>query len=249
MLKRIGLAFALAAALDARAAEVVVLSAGAVKAAFGAVAAAWEKTSGEHVNASFATAGVLRQRIAAGEAADLIIVPAEQLEPLARAGAIDPATRRDLGVVAIGVAVRQGATVPDISTPDAFKRALLAAKSVTYTDPAKGTSGKHFDEQVLTALGIRDAVRAKAVLGEGGYIAEKVARGEVEMAVHQMTEILPVKGVTVVGPLPRELQKLTVYSGAVAKSARNPGGAQALLDRLASPAGREAFTARGFSAP
>ena len=146
-------------------------------------------------------------------------------------------------------AVRKGAPVPDISTPDALRRALLAATSVTYMDPKVGTSGKHFDESVLPALGIRDAVRAKAVLGEGGFIAEKVAKGEVEIAFHNVTEIMPVAGVTIAGLLPAELQKPTTYSGAVLKSARDPAAAQSLLDYLASPAGRKSFLDRGFTAP
>ena len=146
-------------------------------------------------------------------------------------------------------AVKKGAPVPDISTPEALKRTLIAAKSVTYMDPERGTSGKHFDETVLPRLGVRDQVRAKARLGEGGYIAEKVAQGEVEIAFHNLTEILPVEGVTLVGLIPAELQRSTVYSGAVMKSAKNPREAQALLDYLASPAGRKAFLDRGFTAP
>lgn len=115
-------------------------------------------------------------------------------------------------------------------------------------DVPRGTSGKYFDGTVLPRLGVRDEVRAKTTLGEGGYIAEKVARGEVEIAFHNLTEILPVKGVTIVGPLPAELQKPTVCSGAVMKDAKNPREAQALLDYL-STAGRASFTDRGFTAP
>jgi len=93
---------------------------------------------------------------------------------------------------------------------------------------------------VLPALGIRDEVRKKAVLGEGGYIAEKVASGEVDMAFHQMTEMLPVAGVTVVGPLPKELNKVTVYAASVMKGAKHPDEAKGLIDFLASPEGRKA---------
>jgi molybdate transport system substrate-binding protein len=145
--------------------------------------------------------------------------------------------------------VKEGAPKPDISTPDALKQTLLHAKSLTYMDPSRGTSGKYFDEVVLPKLGVRDAVRAKAVLGEGGFIAEKVARGEVEIAFHQMTEMLPVKGVTIVGPLPAALQKTTVYTAVVMKDARHPAEARKLLDYLASPEGRKHFTDRGFTAP
>ena len=231
------------------AAELVVLSAGAVKSAFNEACARWREAGGRTVKASFAPAGELRRRLAAGERADVLVIPAENLPALERDGVVVPGTRRDLGAVAMAAAVRKGAPVPDISTPDALRRTLLAAKSVTYMDPNIGTSGKNFDEGVLPALGVRDAVRAKAVLGEGGYIAEKVAKGEVEIAFHNVTEILPVQGITVVGLLPQALQKLIVYSGAVMKSATQPEAAGALLDFVASPEGRRSFLERGFTAP
>lgn len=229
--------------------QVVVLSAGAVKTAFTAAYGGWEQRTGHTIVATYAPAGELRKRVAAGEASDVIIVPAELFPELERAGAVDPSSRRDLGAVGIGVAVRKGAKPIDVSTPDALRRSLTEARSLTYMDPTRGTSGKHVDETVLPALGIRDAVRAKATLGEGGFIAEKVARGEVELAIHQMTEMLPVPGVTIVGPLPASLQKTTVYTAAVMKGARNPAEARALLDYLVSPDGRRYFLERGFAAP
>lgn len=233
----------------ALAAEVTVMSGGAVKSALVEAAAAWQKKTGDSVRASYAPAGDLRRKIAAGERTDVLIIPVENLDALASEGAIEPATRRDLAGVSIGAAVRTGAPTPDISTPEKLKAVLLAAKSITYMDPERGTSGKHFDQTVLPMLGIREAVRAKAVLGEGGYIAEKVARGEVELAVHSLTEIAPVAGVTILGPLPPGLQKTTVYSGVVMKGAKHPAEAQALLDYLASAEGRKAFLDRGYVAP
>lgn len=229
--------------------QVTVMSGGAVKTAFTDGASAWERKSGHKVSASFAPAGELKKRIAAGEVTDVLVIPVENLAELEKSGAIVPGTRRALGAVAMGAAVRQGAKVPDISTPEALKQTLTEAKSLTYMDPTRGTSGKHFDESVLPKLGIRDAVRAKTKFGEGGMIAEKVAKGEVEIAFHQMTEILPVKGVTVVGLLPAELQKQTVYAGVLMKGAKNPKEAQALLDFLVSPEGRKSFLDRGFTAP
>ena len=236
-------------ALDAQAAEVTVMSGGAVKSAFTAASDAWSKQQGHKVSATFAPAGELRKKVGAGETADILIVPSENLPEYEKSGAILPATRRDLGTVAIGLAVRKGAAKPDISTPDAFKRTLQQAKSLTYMDPTRGTSGKHVDEQVLPRLGIRDEVRAKTKFGEGGYIADKVAKGEVELALHQMTEMLPVPGIDIVGPLPRELQKETVYSAVIMKGARNSKDAEALLAYLVSPEGRKAFLERGFTAP
>lgn len=234
---------------SARASEVVVLSAGAVHDAFEDAAARWRIAGGSAVKASFAPMGDIRKRLAAHETADVLIVPAEALPALERDGIVVAGTRRDLGAVGLSAAVRKGAPAPDISTPDALRRALLAAKSVTYMDPDVGTSGRHFDQVVLGRLGIADAVRAKATLGKGGSVADKVASGEVEIGFQNTTELLPVKGATVIGPLPAELQKVTVYSGAVMASAKNPGAARALLDYLASPEGRRAFLDRGFTTP
>ena len=237
------------ASTSALAKDLVVFSAGAVKAALSVLAPAWEKQSGDRLLITYAAAGDLRKKLAAGERADLLILPLENFAAVEQQGLTDAASRRDLGSVGIGIAVKAGAALPDISSEDGLKRALLAAKSLTYMDPTRGTSGKHFDEVVLPKLAIRDAVRAKAVLGEGGMIADKVARGEVEMAIHQMTEILPVAGVAIVGVLPPSLQKNTVYSGAVMKSAASPIEAAALLEFLVATEGRKLFVSKGFAAP
>src|SRR4051812_23675175 len=247
---RLSCAFLLSALMTAANAAVVdVLSAGAVKTAFTAAANAWQSGSGNTVHAIFGPAGELRDRVAKGDSADVLIAPQEGLADYDKAGVIDSSTRRDLGAVAMGAAVKAGAPKPDISTPEALKRTLEQARSITYMDPKRGTTGKHFDEVVLPKLGIRDEVRAKTTLGEGGFIADKVARGEVDIAFHQITEMLPVAGVTIVGPLPRALQKETVYAGAVMKGAAHPAEARALLAYLVSAGGRGAFLERGFTAP
>ena len=233
----------------ARASEVVVLSAGAVHDAFDAAAERWRASSGNGVKAAFAPMGELRKRVAAHEAADVLIVPAEALPELERSGVVAAGTRHDLGAVGLSGAVRKGARAPDISTPEALRRTLLAAKSVTYMDPNVGTSGKHFDQVVLPRLGIAEEVRAKATLGKGGSVADKVASGEVEIGFQNTTELLAVPGATVIGPLPAELQKRTVYSAAVTSGAKNPQAARAFLDYLVSPEGRRAFLDRGFTAP
>ena len=242
-------ALAGAASLEAAAVEITVLSGGAVKTAFTAAVAEWERATGHKVRAEFAPAGEMRRKVAAGEVTDILVIPAENLPDLAKSGAIAMDSRRDLGAVAMGAAVRAGAKVPDISTPEALAKTLAEAKSLTYMDPTRGTSGKHFDEVVLPKLGIRDAVRAKTNFGEGGFIAEKVARGEVDIAFHIMSEMLPVKGVTIVGPLPESLQKTTIYAGVVMKGAKNPREALELLAYLVSPPGRQAFLDRGLTSP
>ena len=240
---------ALCGSLALCAAELTVFSAGAVKPALSELAPQWEKATGHKLTLSYHTAGDLRRKLAAGERADLIILPLENFAAVEKQGVTDAASRRDLGAVGIGVAVKAGAKLPDLGSEEGVKRALLDAKSLTYMDPNKGTSGKHLDEVVLPRLAIRDAVRAKATLGEGGMIAEKVARGEVEIALQQMTELLPVAGVTVAGYLPPSLQKTTVYSGAMMKIATSPVEAASLLQFLATGEGRKLFLAKGFTAP
>ncbi len=233
----------------ASAAEITLFSAGAVKPALAELAPVWESRTGNRLNIIYATAGDLRKKLATGERADVVILPLENFAAVEKEGLTLANTRRDLGAVGIGVAVKAGAKLPDLSSEEGLKRALLAAKSVTFMDPARGTSGKHFDEMVLPKLGIRDAVRAKATLGEGGMIAEKVANGEIEIAFQQMTELLPVAGVTIAGSLPASLQKTTTYPAAVMQAAKSPTEATALLEFLISSESRKTFVAKGFSAP
>ncbi len=231
------------------AADLTVFSGGAAKSAVSELVPLWGKSTGNKVTITYAAAGDLRRKLAAGERADLLILPLENFAAVEKDGLTNVATRRDLGAVGIGVAVKAGAKVPDLSTEEGVKRALMDAKSITYMDPNRGTSGKHIDEVVLPKLGIRDAVRAKTKFGEGGMIADKVASGEVEIALHQMTEVLPVAGITVAGYLPPSLQKTTVYSGAVMQASSAPVEAAALLAFLAGDASRKVFLSKGFTAP
>jgi molybdate transport system substrate-binding protein len=242
-------AMAAVMAFAANAAELTVMSTGAVKAPFTEASDKWSKDTGHRVTASFDPAGPLREKIAAGARGDIVIIPVENLAALEKDGIIVPGTRRDLGAVSMGAAVKEGAAAPDISTIDALKATLKQAKSVTYMDPERGSSGKYFDTVVLPKLGMRDEVRAKAQLGQGGSTADKVANGEAEIAFQNVSELMTVKGVKVVGLLPAELQSPIVYAGAVMKDAKNPKEARALLDYLSSATGRKAFLDRGFTAP
>lgn len=239
----------LVACAGAHAQDLIVYCAGAVKPALSVLAPTWAARGGPRLVVTYASAGELRARLAAGEHPDIVILPVEGLAALEQAGVTVAATRRDLGAVGIGVAVRDGAPLPDVSSEAGVKRALLDARSLTFMDPARGTSGKHLDEVVLPRLGIRDAVRAKTVLGEGGMIAEKVARGEVELALQQMTELLPVQGIRIAGPLPASLQKVTVYTAAVTTATHSAPAAARLLTFLVSDEARGVFAAKGFGAP
>src|SRR6266567_3270113 len=221
------------------AAEIKVLSAGAVKAVIVNMGDQFEKESGHKLSVSFGTVGVTRQKLAA-EPADVAI------DEAIRQGSVVAGTRNDIARAGVGVGVKEGAPKPDISTPEAFKQTLLAAKSLVYVDPAQGaTSGIHF-ASVLQRLGIADAVKSKTILWPGGYAAEAVVKGQAEIVVHQISEILPVKGVTLVGPLPGDLQKITVYSAGIAQKSEQPDAARAFISYLVSGPVKAKFAQAGL---
>jgi molybdate transport system substrate-binding protein len=230
----------------AETAEIKVLSAGAMKSIVTELGESFRQETGHTIVISTGTAGEIRQKVVSGEAADVVVVSDTVLEQLAPPGLVVADTRADIARTAMGVAVRQGAPLPDISTTEAFKQSILAAKSLVYTDPARGaTSGTHF-AAVLQRLGIAEAVKGKTLLWQGGYAAEALVTGQAELCVHQISEILPVKGVTLVGPLPKELQKLTTYSAAVATRATTPEVARAFVAYLARPSFKPKLAAAGL---
>ena len=235
-----------AGAARADAAELHVLSAGAVRSIVTDLAAAFEKETGHTVKLTFGTVGVIKSKLASADPADVAIMTDTALDEMTRQGVVRQGTWAMVGRTGIGVGVRDGAPKPDIGSPEAFKQALLSAKSLTYVDPAAGaTSGIHF-AGVLKQLGIADAVKSKTTLVPGGYPAELVAKGEAEMVVHQISEIVPVKGVTLVGPLPKELQKVTVYSAGVAVAAASRPAAAAFVAFLARPDFKPKLAAAGL---
>lgn len=215
-----------------------VLSGGAVQTFVRPLASSF---ADDTVEVEFQPMGKLVKALADGYAADVVIVTEEVLARLKLKGT--PVAR-----VGVGVGVRESAPLPDLSTVEAFKRALLAAKSVIYMDPQIGTSGKHVAE-VLQRLGISDEVNAKAKLGQGGQVAEAVASGEIELAIHQISEILPVKGVRFAGPLPSELQKFTVYVAARVLSSKAGGTAARFIEHLTSSAARSRLARTGYTSP
>jgi molybdate transport system substrate-binding protein len=215
-----------------------VLSGGAVQTFVRPLASSF---ADDTVEVEFQPMGKLVKTLADGYAADVVIVTEEVLARLKLKGT--PVAR-----VGVGVGVRESAPLPDLSTVEAFKRALLAAKSVIYMDPQIGTSGKHVAE-VLQRLGISDEVNAKAKLGQGGQVAEAVASGEIELAIHQISEILPVKGVRFAGPLPSELQKFTIYVAARVLSSQAGGTAARFIEHLTSSAARSRLARTGYTSP
>ena len=229
----------------AHADQINVLSGGAAKSFIEPLAKTFP---GHTVKLEFQPMGKLTKSLADGYPADMVVVTTEVLDQLKDDPKLNLKAAKPIARVGIGVAVHESAKSPDISTVDAFKKTLLAAKSVVYIDPKVGTSGKHVAE-ILQRLGIADQVNAKATFGQGGTITEPVGRGEIGLGIHQISEILPVKGVKLVGPLPAEIQNYTTYAAAVGKDAKQPEAAAAMLKLLAGSAAVPVLKARGMERP
>lgn len=228
-------------------AEIKVMSAGAVKAMVVALGAEFERETGNKLHLVFNTAGSLRDRIKNGEAADLVILSESLIASLDKLGLLVHGSITDLGRTVTGVVVREGAALPDIATPEAFKQALLKARTVAYTDPKAGGSGGIMFAGLLERLGIADEVNSKAVLGKGGYdVATSIAEGRAELGTTFISEVLPVKGAKVVGPLPGALHNANTYTAAIHAGSPRREAAAALLRQLTDPASRERWTAAGL---
>ncbi len=212
--------------------ELKVLTSVAMKGVLEQLAPELRRETGCGLSMSYGPGGVVLRRVRAGDPSDVVIAPPEVVEALIGEERIVAGSQRLIARSVIGVAVRSGAVKPGIGTVDEFKQALLRARSVAYTDPATGAaSGVHF-AGILDRFGIANEINAKAKFGDGGPVAEYVARGEAELAVQQLCEHMLVKGVDIVGPLPAELQKVTTFAAAVAAAAAHPRQASALIDLL-----------------
>ena len=250
LLRWIALAAAgLCLAAPALALEIKVLSAGAIKPVISNALPDFERRTGHRVTIENDTAGGLAKRVRAGERFDLLVMPLPGLQQLATEGAVIPATTLPLARVGIGVAVRQGAPRPRIATNAEFRDALLAARSVAYIDPAAGGSSGIYLAQLFERMGIAEQIRPKAVLVPGGLVAQRLVSGEADLAVHQVSEILAVPGVTLVGPIPAQVQDYTVYAAGVSTRSEAMGAAQQLLGVLAGPQLRAQLAPFGMEAP
>jgi len=229
------------------ASAIKVISAGAVKSMVVALGAEFERETGNTLDLNFNTAGAQRTRLVGGEAADLVILSDSIITALEKTGLFVPGSRTDLGRTVTGVVVREGAQIPDISTPEAFKQALLKAHSVAYTDPQAGGSSGTMFAAMLEKLGIAVEINKKAVLGKGGHdVAVSIAEGRAEIGTTFISEVLPVKGAKVIGQLPGELHNANTYTAAIHAMAVSRDGATSLLCYLTSPANRARWTAAGL---
>lgn len=227
--------------------EIKVISAGAVKSMVVALGAEFERETGNKLNLNFNTAGAQRARLLAGDAADLVILSESAIAALDKTGMFAPGSIIDLGRTVTGVVVEEGAAIPDISTPEAFKQALLKARSVAYTDPKAGGSSGTMFAAMLEKLGIAGEINKKAVLGKGGHdVAVSIAEGRAEIGTTFISEVLPVKGAKIIGQLPGDLHNTNTYTAAIHAKAASHDGALALLHYLTQPASRARWTAAGL---
>ncbi len=238
--------FGMASLSPANAAEIKVLSAGAFKQVVVALVPAFEKQTGHKVTVDNGTAGELKKRIEGGEAFDVAVITPAVVDELTAKGKIAPGSKVALASVGVGVVVKEGAPKPDVSSVDAFKRALLAAKSVAYIDPASGGSSGIYIDKLLVKLGIADQIRPKAKLKKGGHVADLIVSGEAELGLHQISEIVPVKGVVLVGPLPKEIQNTTTYAAGLSAAVKNKDAAEALIKYLSGPEAAAVLKSKGM---
>ncbi|MDI1282931.1 MAG: substrate-binding domain-containing protein [Reyranella sp.] len=247
---RIILAFIclLAGSGGAAAVDLKLLTAGAFKPAALELVPEFEKRTGHKVTIENDTAGNLGKRVGAGEYFDVVVMPPLVLGPYL-GNRIVESSAKALARVGIGVAVKQGAPVPDISTVDAWKKSLLAARAIAYTDPASGGSAGLYLANLFEKMGIAAELKSKTVLVKGGYSAEKVVTGEAEIAMQPMSELLAVPGAMLVGPIPLEVQHYLPYSGGVSVASRNRAAADELLLMLADPKNLPILKKKGLDEP
>lgn len=223
-----------------------VLSAGAVEGPVRALTPEFMRDTGHQVELDFNTVGALKDRFLGGEQTDIIILSFPAIEVLERAGKLAAGSRTDLGRATCGVAVRDGMLMPNISTPEAFQRALVNAQTIGANDPAHGGSSGIYLAELLDRLGMTDQLKPKMVLGKTGReVAMLVATGRAELGITFTSEFIPVEGTRVVGPLPKGMEYVNGYAGALPEGGGSDA-ARAYLRFLASPSSKERFKSFGL---
>jgi molybdate transport system substrate-binding protein len=232
----------------AQAAEINAMLTTAMKAAFDELLPAFERANGHTIRLTYGPSGALMRRLNAGEPADLFITDVPALDQLLKQGKVVP-DRIALASTGIGIAVRKGAPQPDVSSAEALKRALLAAKSVGHASPASGSiTGGHI-MRMFEKLGIAKEVAAKTKFAMGGpnsRVSVLVSSGEAEIGIQQASELLSNPDVEVIGMLPPEFQQTTTYAGSITTSAKQPEPAKALIRHLATPEAKAIYKAKGL---
>jgi molybdate transport system substrate-binding protein len=243
----IGVALLLSVATTS-AAEIRVMSSGGFKAAYLELAHEFEAATGNTIVSAWGpsmgdTPQAIPNRMARGEPVDVVIIVGDALEKLVQDGKVVASSRVDLARSLVGAAVRSGQPKPDISTVGAFEQALTNAKSIAFSDSA---SGVYIQTVLYKKLGVSDAIRAKSRMIPADPVGEVVARGDAELGFQQISELMPVKGIDVIGPIPAELQKITIFAAGIAAGAKEPEAAAALIKFLAAPSAAAAIIKSGM---
>jgi molybdate transport system substrate-binding protein len=238
----------------ADAAEIKVLASGALKLALPQLLADFQKSSSHAASVAYGPAGAIADRVRKGEAADVAIVTKTQLAGLERDGKVVRGSSVDIAGTALGVAIRKGAAKPDIGTVAAFRQALLSARAIGYRDPATGSTSGIYTARMLEQLGIAQLLKPKIKLdsSEGAHpedVFQSLVTGEIELQIGQISEIVLAPGVELLGPLPAEIQDVTMLVAAVATTSKAPEAASALIAFLSSPATAAILKANGFQPP
>jgi molybdate transport system substrate-binding protein len=230
----------------ADAAEVKVLTSVALTSALNELAPKFEQATGNKLNIGYSLIADIRKRMLEGETADVIILSRPVMIELQKQDKFALGSVSDIAGTPVALAVRAGAPKPDISTVDALKRTLLAAKSIVYADPAKGGASGVYFAHVVDRLGIADQLKSKTILVPGAQAADLVAKGEAEIGVGQTSEIVPVAGAQVLGPLPGEFASTTLFTAGIGAGSKVPEAAKSLIQFLTGPVAAPVFRAKGF---
>ena len=243
----IGFIFLLGLGSAAESAELKVLCANGMQTVMEDLGPKFERATGHKVAITFATGGATVKRAREGETADVVIAPLQGIDGLVKDGKAAADNVTALANTGISVAIRKGVPRPDISSPEALKRTLLAAKTITYLNPADGgASGIHF-AKVLDRLGIANEMKSKTIFApKTDAVGVLVANGEAEIGVLQYQLLFSVAGIEIVGPLPGDLQDTTVFSGAIMGGARDTKASRALINFLRSPEAAGVIKAKGM---
>jgi molybdate transport system substrate-binding protein len=236
------------AAAHAEAAELKVFVGGAMTETVERIGADFAKRTGNKLDYVSDTTGALQKRLASGEKADIVVVTSAGLDAMQKENRIVPGSSVALVRALIGVAVRPGAPSPDLSSADGFKASLLAARSVSYVNPAAGgTSGTYF-EGLMKRMGIADQMKNKIVYrNQGSEVADAVAKGDAELGISFIAELAPNKGIKVAGPLPPAIQSPTDYTAAILSVSPNADAARAFIQSMTSPTGGAVFKTAGLT--
>ena len=237
------------AAGHAGAADIYVVGAGAIQEPFEALTAEFSRETGHKVHAIFGPVGGMQAKLKGGEKADVIVLSTAAMDELDKAGSLIAGSRAELGRAVAGIGVKAGAPQPDISTPDALKKTLQAARTVAYTNPAAGERARIYADRpgLLDRLGLTEEIKKKELLEKSGSaVAEAVANGAAEIGISFTSELLPNKGVKVVGPMPQSIGLVVTYVAGVATASTQAEPARALIAYMTRPAARDHFKEAGL---